>query len=134
MRLPLLLLALALLPAAHAEFCREGDSMNVEWKGQWYPAKVLKASPDGERCYIQYQGYGSEWNEWVTEDRAEVTAHADGGGVQHYMPGDTVSVRWKGTWYPASVLEARHGRYRIHYDGYNASWDEWVGPSRVRPR
>ncbi len=47
-----------------------------------------------------------------------------------------VQVLWKGTWYPASVLKTRETKKGtqsfIHYDGYSASWDEWVGPERIR--
>jgi hypothetical protein len=45
-------------------------------------------------------------------------------------------VEWRGAWYPATVLELslKEGkpRYRIHYLGYDASWDEWVGSERIR--
>lgn len=43
---------------------------------------------------------------------------------------------WHGAWYPATVLKQsmKDGRptYQIHYLGYDASWDEWVGSERVR--
>lgn len=39
----------------------------VEWKGQWYPAEVLKK--DGERYFIRYLGYDDTWNEWVGKER-----------------------------------------------------------------
>lgn len=46
--------------------------------------------------------------------------------------GDRAEVSWTGSWYPARILEARDGKYRIRYDGYDASWDEWVTPARMR--
>jgi len=53
-----------------------------------------------------------------------------------YAKGEKVQVSWKGSWYPATVLEvgkdANLGKYKIHYDGYDASWDEWVGPDRMK--
>jgi hypothetical protein len=51
-----------------------------------------------------------------------------------FRVGQAVSVEWKGSWYDATVLEARPGLWKIHYDGYDASWDEHVGPRRIRPR
>ncbi|MEW6161423.1 MAG: Tudor-knot domain-containing protein [Verrucomicrobiota bacterium] len=39
----------------------------VEWGGRWWPAHVLKT--ENNRHFIRYQGYGSEWDEWVTEPR-----------------------------------------------------------------
>lgn len=48
---------------------------------------------------------------------------------------DDVDVEWKGTWYPANVMEVRpQGKYKIHYQGYDNSWDETVGSSRIRAR
>jgi hypothetical protein len=45
-------------------------------------------------------------------------------------------VEWRGAWYPSKVLTHKpHGdnpTYRIHYLGYDASWDEWVGSERIR--
>jgi hypothetical protein len=41
-------------------------------------------------------------------------------------------VEWQGTWYPAKVLKTANGKYHIHYVGYEASWDEWVGSTRIR--
>lgn len=36
-------------------------------------------------------------------------------------------------WYPSSVLKAEEGNYFIHYTNYDAKWDTWVTPERVRP-
>lgn len=48
---------------------------------------------------------------------------------------DNVEVEWKGSWYPANVMEIKaQGKYKIHYQGYDSSWDETVGPSRIRAR
>ena len=47
-------------------------------------------------------------------------------------PGSQAQVLWKGNWYPATVRKAKSNRCYIHYDGYNNSWDEWVGPERIR--
>ena len=42
-------------------------------------------------------------------------------------------VLWKGTWYGASIIGiAGTDKYKIHYDGYESSWDEVVGPSRMK--
>lgn len=50
--------------------------------------------------------------------------------------GDRVEVEWQGRWYPAVLVEARgpdaEGRWLIHYEGYQESWDEEVGPDRIR--
>jgi hypothetical protein len=43
-----------------------------------------------------------------------------------------VEVEWEGDWYPATILEVRGAKYRIHYLGYGAEWDEWVTGARMR--
>lgn len=65
---------------------------------------------------------------------------ADAGGgsavaVTSFKAGDKVEVEWHGTWYKAQVLAVvGKDQWKIHYDGYESSWDEVVGPSRIKPR
>ena len=54
--------------------------------------------------------------------------------AQSYQQGDLVEVEWKNSWYKAQILEAGDGKYKIRYDGYSESWDEWVDNSRIRAR
>lgn len=49
-----------------------------------------------------------------------------------YAVGQRVQVEWKGSWWPAVVVQAQPGAWYIHYDNYDNSWDEWVGPDRIR--
>jgi hypothetical protein len=49
-----------------------------------------------------------------------------------YRAGEKVQVEWKGTWYAATILQVKDGQYRIHYEGWASSWDEWVAPGRIR--
>ncbi|MCW5832642.1 MAG: hypothetical protein KIS78_09555 [Labilithrix sp.] len=52
-----------------------------------------------------------------------------------WTPKDEVEVEWRGSWWPAVVLEKRGGeRWLVHYDGYGSDWDEVVGSERVRAR
>lgn len=41
-------------------------------------------------------------------------------------------VEWNGQWYQAAVLDQQGDQTLIHYVGYDNSWDEWVGPNRIR--
>jgi hypothetical protein len=43
----------------------------IEWRGTWFPAKVLKRTTvdDEPRFLIHYLGYDSSWDEWVGSDR-----------------------------------------------------------------
>jgi len=46
--------------------------------------------------------------------------------------GKRVTVRSEGDWYKARVIDARGGRLRVHYYGYEESDDEWVSPRQLR--
>ena len=41
-------------------------------------------------------------------------------------------VKWRGAWYDAKVLKKKPGYWYIHYVDDDDSWDEWVGPDRIR--
>lgn len=100
------------------------DKVKVEWKGGLFPATILKVE-DG-KYLVHYDGYASSWDEWVTEDRIKNSS------APEYNAGDSVKVKWKGKWYPAKVLKVNNGKYLIHYEGFESSWDEWVGPGRMK--
>jgi hypothetical protein len=106
-------------PNASAGVCSVGQRADVLWKGAWYPAKVLQVN--GDNCYITYEGYDSSWDEWVEAGRFRAS----------FAVGDSVKVLWKGQWYPGHILDTDGNSYKITYDGYDSSWDEWVEPARV---
>lgn len=47
---------------------------------------------------------------------------------------DEVDVEWRGSWFPALIIERRGARWLVHYDGYAEEWDELVPGERIRPR
>lgn len=105
-----------------------GAAIEVYWGGKVWPAKVERT--DGEFHFISYPGWADYWNEWVTSRRiVDERSHPEPS-----PEADTVMVQWRGRWYPARVLRRKGSRYLIRYDGYDASWDEWVGPRRLRRR
>ncbi|MGV3484029.1 MAG: SHD1 domain-containing protein [Planctomycetaceae bacterium] len=59
---------------------------------------------------------------------------ASGGPSADFAVDSAVDVLSQKKWYPAKVLKVEGGRYYIHYDNYSSSWDEWVGPERIRQR
>jgi hypothetical protein len=46
--------------------------------------------------------------------------------------GARVEVYSEGDWYKARIIGAGRERYRVHYYGYDESYDEWVKPSQIR--
>jgi hypothetical protein len=53
-----------------------------------------------------------------------------------YRVGEFVLVEWEpGKVYPAYIVEiSSSARYRVHFDGYDARWDEDVGIDRIKGR
>ena len=49
-----------------------------------------------------------------------------------FSTGQRVKVEWNGTWWDASVLKVEPSSFFITYEGFDSSWDEWVGPSRIK--
>jgi hypothetical protein len=120
----------------------------VKWGNRWWRAEVV--AQNGEQTLIRYVGYGAEWDEWITPDRARTFAEGD--VIQDPAEQTTLSslvdldgsdialspstakflVEWKGRWWPADVLDAQDGKYLIHYEGYGDNWDEWIALDRLR--
>ncbi len=106
-----------------------GSKQKVYWGGRLYDAEILKV--DGDFHWITYPGWPDYWNEWVMSDRILAS---DASGKLLPKVGAAVQVEWKGKWWDATALEVTGERAMIHYDGFDASWDEWVGPDRIRAR
>jgi hypothetical protein len=116
----------ALSPARARACSREGEHIEVLYRGQWYRAQI-----EGERAgavRVHYIGYTRDWDEWVTADRCRPFA------PQRFAVGAAIDVEWNGTWYPARVLAERGGIHHVHYDGFGDVWDEWVASRRCRAR
>ena len=67
---------------------------------------------------------GASWN----DDLGEIVEH----GNARYAVGDLVMIEWDGAWYDGAVIAIRGTKYRVAYDGWDASWDEDVAPARLR--
>lgn len=44
-----------------------GSKVEVEWKGRYYPARILELK--GAVHLVHYDGYSDEWDEWVASKR-----------------------------------------------------------------
>jgi hypothetical protein len=52
-----------------ASLCRRGMQVEVQWKGEWYPATVNGPARKDGRCPVHYDGYGREDDEAVSPKR-----------------------------------------------------------------
>lgn len=57
--------------AATATTYAKGQKVQVLWKGTWYASTILEVGADANagKYKIHYDGWGNEWDEWVTPDR-----------------------------------------------------------------
>lgn len=58
--------------------CPRGAKIEVLSAGKWYPAKVLDGPDRMGTCLVSYDGYGSNWDEWVNASRMRRAAVVDG--------------------------------------------------------
>ncbi|WP_332671672.1 hypothetical protein [Aromatoleum sp.] len=54
--------------------CTKGAAVSVLYGGQWYPAKVLDGPDHMGTCLVSYDGYGSNWDDWVNATRMRPAA------------------------------------------------------------
>lgn len=80
-------------------YCQQynvGSPVEIEWNGKWYPGKILEVQ--GEKYKVSYDGYGSEWHEYVTTARlreksgnanATVVSNSNNTNSKDAIPKDT---------------------------------------------
>jgi len=57
------------------------------------------------------------------------------GCKEPYRVGEYVWVEWQGREYPAYIISKKGtARFRVHFDGYDARWDEDVTLDRIKGR
>lgn len=49
-----------------------------------------------------------------------------------YKVGDKIEAKDGGKWYKARIIEAKDGKFKIHYDSYDAVMDVWATPEYIR--
>ena len=97
-----------------------GDRVQVLWNGSYYSATVTEAKETVWK--VHYNGYDDTWDEWVNGDRIKSAL----------KKGDKIEVLWNDAWYNAEVIAVNGCIYKVHYDGYEKEWDEWITPHRLK--
>ncbi|XP_077985373.1 uncharacterized protein LOC144440019 [Glandiceps talaboti] len=102
-------------------------------------------------CKIRYDGYSSSWDTWVLPDEVKLvksaqtapspsqdqTSSTKSTKSSHniYKVGDKVKISWANTWYSGYILEeGPHISFKIHYEGWESSYDESVDVSMCKWR
>lgn len=88
---------------------------------------------EGENYTVQFYDYSDKRTaQYVVGDLTASTGEAVAPMLLDVGVVADCEVEWQGRWYPAKLLKTEDGKYHIHYVGYDASWDEWVGKDRYR--
>lgn len=104
-----------------------GQRVKVLSAGQWYDATIINVSNDNQ-YYVHYEGWGNNYDEWVTADRVQFT---NGYGVGSLQIGQQVKVLQNGTFYDARILQIANNQYYVEYIGYGGE-KEWVTIDRIQ--
>jgi hypothetical protein len=77
---------------ATAGLCVKGRAVSVLQAGEWHPAKVLDG-PDGMgTCLVSYDGFGSNWDEWVSAKRMRAGTGSEASTTTSQPPATPASV------------------------------------------
>ena len=102
----------------------------------WYPARVIQM--EGSKVLLHFLGWGDEWDEWIERDSARLRRHRGWGTPS--MPTDwqqdsiIEALDMEGKWYAADVLYVASHSVMVHYHGWSAKWNEWLGKDSGRLR
>ncbi len=127
------------------------SSSNQESTGNWTFTEMLLAGLRG-KAFADTNNDGDVTLSELAEDIRQDMAFAEGQRSTFttigIFPSDMVvaeaarktdslvslraEVRSEGDWYKGRIIEARGGRYLVHFYGYEDSDDEWVAPRQIR--
>ena len=106
---------------------REGRSPSTA------PVAAARALQAGHAVLVAFDGWSSQWNEWVAKDSKRLrpprgwgtgTSCSDEPGTELDEPRARHGRQQK--WYPAKVLHVSELRVQVHYQRWSSKWDEWI--------
>jgi hypothetical protein len=113
-------------PASDSKFTKD-QKVEVKWGSTWYKATILEVQ--GDKYKVHYDGWDAKWDQEVGPAKVREPQ-----GVKYpWKKDDKVEVQWKKEWYAATILEVDGEKFKVHYDGWDAKWDEEVDGNRIRP-
>lgn len=117
---------MVLAPARRKTDTRIGERVEVYTEAEWYKARIIDADAKTGAYKVHYYGWEASDDEWINPSQMRTAS------VTPYEIGETIEVKWKDNWYPAVIQGVQGNLHLIHYVGYKATWDEWVGARRIR--
>ncbi len=126
-------------PAAPPLTYELNERIEVNTLGSWDKAVVIevgKAGGEHEGEYkVHYDGYAASYDRWLRPiyfRKAAPGSSAPAKPAVAYELNERIEVNTLGSWDKAVVIEVgkaggeHEGEYKVHYDGYAASYDRWL--------
>ena len=107
---------------------RVGEHVWVRYDKDDYLGFITATNQEG-KYNVRYYSYLNNETEWLESNDLRTFKV-----VQDFKVGNKVQVYddIEGGWFPAKVLKKAYNLHYIHYDGYGAVFDVWVGPNKIK--
>lgn len=122
-----------------AEKFKVGQTVNAKYDGEWFQGEVVEISESKRRAKapikVHFINFGEEDDSWLSTKNVQTSEEFD---YSSLTVGVKVQVESDGVYYTAEVLDVSTKKSRspvkVHYLGYTADSDEWVGADRIRSK
>lgn len=104
-----------------------GERVRVWDEGEWWSGRIIDFRD--KQALVRWVKIG--WDHEEQDAWYAYTACKPLKLVQ-YPVGKKVLIKWKRKWFPGKVLKVEGAKHLISYDGWDASYNEWVSPGRLR--
>jgi hypothetical protein len=121
------------------------ENIEVSTTGAWDKATIIEVGvPGGEhegQYKVHFIGYAASYDRWLQPIYFRRVAAGAAPAVAPktaYQLSERIEVSTTGAWDKATVIEVgtaggtHEGEYKVHFDGYAASYDRWLLPVYFR--
>ncbi|MEO6741755.1 MAG: hypothetical protein ABIP20_16040 [Chthoniobacteraceae bacterium] len=125
------------------------ERIQVSTTGAWDKATIIEVGTAGSahegEFKVHFDGYAASYDRWLQPVYfRKMTAQAEAvpapiiAKTAAYQLNDRIQVNTLGSWDKASIIEigtagsGHENEFKVHYDGYAASYDRWLLPVYFR--
>lgn len=121
------------------------ENIEVSTTGAWDKATIIEVgavgSPHEGEYKVHFVGYAASYDRWLQPiyfRKVAASAAPVAAPKPTYQLRERIEVSTTGTWDKATVIEVgtaggeHEGEYKVHFDGYAASYDRWLLPVYFR--
>lgn len=104
-----------------------GERVKVYDAEEWWSGRIIDFK--NNKALVRWVKIGwdtQESDEWYPYPACKPLK------LVQYPVGKRIQIKWKRKWYPGKVLKVEGSKHLVRYDGWDASYNEWVSPGRIR--